>query len=236
MYAEDQAPPAAPAELPMPCRRAGVLIEKELAGALGPAEREELERHLGQCPDCRRYREEAAALCALFRGIRLRFPGAPEAVAVPVRRRLYLPLVGAVAALFLAAVGLSVYLLRGEGAAGPAAAGAPRTIAERLGLGLAVRREAVSGPVGRAAGGPAVERIPRPGLLVVEVAAGSWAERVGIRPGDRLMSAAGVSLAGREGYWALGYMLRQLPPGEVLPVVVLREGRLFRVEYRSGER
>ena len=242
-------------DLPMECRRSGVLIEKVLAGAATETEQAELNAHLEGCADCRTYRADAEALSAAFRGIRLRYAQAPE-VAPRRRGRLlrYAPL--AAAAAVLIAAGLCIYSFRLFEREQPAGAlaetttesapetasrtttepEAPDTIAEHLGVALAVRPTKVTGEVGRTGKGEPFSRVPRQGLLVIEVAPGSWAESVGIQPGDRILEVSGVLLVGKDGYRWLGYVLRNLRPDTRLILTVLRGNRPVSLEYRADAR
>ena len=227
-----------PEESPMACRRAGVLIETSLSNVARDSEREQLESHLAECETCRDYYSDATLLGSVFSGIRVRFPKAPEP-AVRTRRGYLIrwaPLAAAAAVILVAGVCLLLAGNRLGDSGTPAIAPSGGAVAECLGVGIAVGRKAMPAAPAAGNGGVRVERVPVAGLLVIEVMPGSWADRAGLRPGDRIMEASGVRLTGAGGRWALDYMLRNLPDDGKIPLVILRDGRVIRLEYRAGER
>lgn len=230
--------------LPMECRRAGVLIEKSLAGVATETELKELKAHLDACGDCREYGTDAESLSAMFRGIRLRYPDVPQPVVRKRRGRLirFLPISLAAAASLLLAAGLCFYSFRPGAGNGEneqeepvAKVGTPDSIAERLGVAIAVKRRDFD-PLKPEMGGRVDGRVASMrtlGLLIVEVAPGSWADDAILKPGDRILEANGVVLQGNEGRRALSYMLKSLAPDSVMPLRIYRDGRTFTVEYRQ---
>ena len=216
------------AKLTAECERAGVLIEKELAGKLSPEESVELSRHVSACAECREYMKDAALLSDAFASFREEWDEVPMKAHRGRRKMLtrVLPYAVSVAAGVVITVGILAAngMLTGGGAdKAVAVTNAPPTegtigaaAEERLGMIFAdVSAGAVGAPAVTAGGlnERAVMQVPVGGLLIEKVVAGSWAEKAGIKPGDRLLEAAGIVLEPEGGQWALDYILRKVHSG-----------------------
>ena len=228
------------------CERAGVLIEKELAGKLSPEESVELSRHVSACAECREYMKDAALLSDAFASFREEWDEVPmkahrgslsRASRSSERKMLarVLPYAVSVAAGVVITVGILAAngMLTGGGtdkAVGVTATpnqGAVGAVAEeRLGM---VFNASETGAVGAptVAVGGLNERVRMQGhlggLLIEKVTAGSWAEKAGIKPGDRLLEAAGIVLEPEGGQWALDYILRKAHSGNRIGLLLWRD-------------
>ena len=217
------------------CERAGVLIEKELAGKLTPEESLELSSHISGCADCRDYMADAASIAGAFAEIRNTWKDAPRVAAATPRKGLVLralPYVVGLAAGVCITAGVLMWRGRnaasGSGLRPPVSAAGGNIASERLGIVLASSPEKTVGAepfrVGGLGGGPVERRGVREGLLVTAVRKGSWAEKAGILPGDRLLEISGVVLDPEGGRWALDYLLKRARSGNRLDMVLWRDG------------
>jgi len=233
------------AKLTPECERAGVLIEKELAGKLSPEESVELSRHVSACAECREYMKDAALLSGAFASFREEWDEVPmkahrcslSRASRSSERKLLsrvLPYVVSVAAGVVITIGiLAAYGMLGSGekqavaVTAPPSEGAVGAVAEeRLGTMFAAVEPSAVGVSPVTAGGRNERGTMRGhlgGLLIEKVMPGSWAEKAGIKPGDRLLEAAGIVLEPEGGQWALDYILRKAHSGNRIGLLLWRD-------------